>query len=231
MYFYDWILLNKETLKVLYGAVIGLICAVIVLRTDRLFRLSLHQGIRYFRNAFFFFGIGFIIRYFLSPLDFSGREGIIYHSLANFLFEYFLVMAGFFLLYSLLWKRLEGKGENYFSSLFNFRILVFHIMAILIVILDTVWRSYLFMFSSQIIIFTITCAISLVNYAENGSKHKFLKFYFLAMLLSLVAWVLNALIALALNWHKVVLTDIYIINLLIFLLFLYGVVKLTRKIN
>ncbi|MCX6746632.1 MAG: hypothetical protein NTU63_00685 [Candidatus Pacearchaeota archaeon] len=64
MSLYSWIITNKEVFEIIYALMICLICALIVVKTDRFFRLSLHQGIRYFRNAFLFYGIAFLFKYF-----------------------------------------------------------------------------------------------------------------------------------------------------------------------
>jgi len=224
---YQWIIENKELLKIIYSLAITLICAIIVFKTDRLFRLSFHQGIRYFRNAFLFYGAAFLFRYILIPSlsELSGK----YNFIPRVFFEFFLVMAGFFLLYSLLWKKLEYNQRNFKSSLLNRNILVFYLIAIIIVILDVIWNKYVFMFLSQFIIFSIASIISYNNYLSKGKHRKFLKFYFLAMVLSFIAWLLNFLLVLWIGWNKGVLINIYGLNIIIFLLILYGVIKLTNK--
>lgn len=225
---YDLIIQNKELLKIFYALAIGLICTIIVVKTNRLFQLSLHQGIRYFRNAFLFYGLAFIIRYLGGAMFFSSYLGSSYFFTIKILFEFFLVMAGFFLLYSLLWKKFEVVGKGAFSSLFNSKILIFYAMAFMIVVADSIWKTYSFMFFSQILLFFIAAIISYLNYKKNGKQHKFLKFYFVAMVLSLIAWMLNAVASLFLNWSQGILINVYVINIIIFLLFLFGVVKLTR---
>ena len=224
----SFIIENKELFKIFYALIIGVICITIVIKTDRLFRLSLHQGIRYFRNAFFFYGLAFIIRYFGGAPKIYNYISVDYSLLIKIIFEYFLVMAGFFLLYSLLWKKIEGSGGDSFSSLFNARILIFYIMAAVIVFLDYIWGVYHFMFFSQMILFICASIISWENYKKNGKQHKFLKFYFIAMVLNFIAWSLNALAALYLNWNQKILINIYILNIIIFLLFLYGIIKVTK---
>ena len=225
---YEWIIGNKELLKIFYALIIALICIVIVVKTDRFFRLSLYQGIRYFRNAFFFYGIAFIIRYFIGAgYSFSINENYFY--LLNIVFEYFLVMAGFFLLYSLLWKKIEAAREYSLSSLFNTRIFLFYFMALIIVVLDYLWNTRSFMFFSQIILFAFAGIISYNNYKKNGKQHRFLKFYFIAMVLSFLAWLSNTIAALYLKWNYVVLINVYILNIIIFLLFLYGIIKVTKS--
>jgi hypothetical protein len=217
----ELIIENKELLKFIYTFAIALICAVIVVKTDRLFHLSLHQGIRYLRNAFFFFGFGFILR---SLLVFNSFPIV----LLKVIFEFFIIMAGFFLLYSLLWKRLESQSKNYTSSLLNPKIFLFYSMALIIALVDSLLGTYLFMFLSQIIIFAFASVISFRNYSTHGKEHKFLKSYFIAMLLSFVAWSVNTFAALYL-WRLRFVTSVYIINIVIFLLFLYGIIKVTKK--
>ena len=223
-----WATINKEALKILYGLIITIICLIIVLRTHKLYRISLHQGIRYFRNAFFFYGIGFFAKYVLESLAFIFQMDVIFIQIISILFKFFLVMAGFFLLYSLLWKKIEASREDYPSSLFHPKISIFYFMTIIVVILDHVWLTHFFTFISQIIVFTLASVISLVNYQKNPQR-QFLKFYFIAMVLSLIAWLLNAFIALYFQLNSVISISIFLINTFIFLLFLYGVVKFTNK--
>jgi len=223
MEIYNFIIENKEVLKIFYAIIIGAICTVIVLKSDRLFRLSFHQGIRYFRNAFLFYGLAFVTRYFISPFLPEPPQIIL-----KALFEYFLVMAGFFLLYSLLWKKIESTGTDYVSSLFNKKLLIFYFMAFVIIVLDYLWNSYYFLFSSQIILFIFASIISFSNYIKNGKKGNFLKFYFIAMILNFFAWILNAFVALYFEWSQLILIFIYAMNLIIFLLFLWGVIKVMR---
>ncbi|MFH1607629.1 MAG: hypothetical protein ABIA78_00685 [archaeon] len=216
---YELIIQNKELLKVFYALAVLIVCTVIVIKTDSLFRLSLHQGIRYFRNAFLFYGIGFLIRY---------GSGVIPFSVVNLFFEFFLIMAGFFLLYSLLWKKIEGSDKPSHSSLVNPKILLFYLMAFVIAFLDHLWSSHNLLFFSQIFLFIIASGISYSNYRRNNQKGKFLKFYFVAMVLSLIAWALNFIAALTFEWNPVILISVYALNIVIFLLFLYGVIKVTK---
>jgi hypothetical protein len=217
---------NKFILEAFYALIICSVCMLIVLKTDRFYKLSLHKGIRYFRNAFFFYGIAFVVRYIFGIFsDFS----LHYAFVLKMLFEYFLVMAGFFLLYSLIYRKIESPLEEYKSSLFNAKIFSFHIVAFLISVLDYLWNTYLFMFFSQIVIFFCMLIISFANHRKLGRQRKFLKFYFVAMFLGLVAWTLNLLVSVYFHWNQAILMNIGIINVIFFLLFLYGVIKFTQK--
>lgn len=219
---YQIILANKELLKVFYALAISLICMIIVVKTDKIYKLSLHEGLRYFRNAFFFYSLAFLARYLFGVLFPAIGYTIIFP-----IFEYLVVLAGFFLLYSLTWKKFN-PSETGRSSLFNSNIIIFHAMAILVAVIDTLVGNYYFMFSSQIIIFFYASLIAYSNYSKNP-KRKFLKFYFVAMILELLLWVLNLLTATLFSFNRLLLLDIGIINVIFFILILCGVVKVTKK--
>ena len=227
MSIYSWIIENKEIIKIFYALIVVIICAVIVRITHRLFHLSLHHGIRYFRNAFLFYGLGFTIRYLIG--NFAYMQGIPEFLIKN-IFEFFLVMAGFFLVYSLLWKKVESPTEH--SSLFNARIFLFYIMAFIIALLDSLWNTFYFMFFSQIILFTFALIVSFRNFRKSDKQKKFFKLYFIAILLSFVSWSLNT-VAAFFNWDQRILLNVYGVNMLFFLLLLYTIIRVTRikKLN
>ena len=225
---YHFLIDNRELIKILYGLVVGVICFTIVLKADRLFRISLHQGIRYLRNAFFFYGIAFVIRYFVLGL--GAHKFFVFDAfLINMLFEFFLIMAGFFLLHSLIWKKIENTQEHYTSSLINSKIAIFYLMTLVLVTIDHLWQMHHMLFLSQIVLFLFASIFSYQNYLEKGNKHTFPKFYFIAMFLSLIAWILNALAAMYFNWNQLAVIGTYVLNIIIFLLFFLGVVGVTRK--
>ena len=216
-YLYNLISGNTDLLRFFYSMFIAFICLIIVIKTDRLFRISSHQGIRYFRNAFFFYGVAFVLRYLLNTAD--------YYDLIKAGFQFFIVMGGGFLLYSLLWRKFERNKESG-SSLFNPGIMIFYVLALIIVGLDYLWGGYNFMFISQIILFLFASIISFNNYKLKG--HKFLKLYFVVMTLSFFAWSANFIFSHffdRLRW----LANVYVLNIIVFLVLLYGVIKITRK--
>jgi len=226
---YDWILTNKEMLKLIYALIICIICAIIVLKTDRLFKLSNHQGIRYLRNAFFFYGSAFFVRFILGTTNIVGNYSQFYSVSIKILFEFSIVMAGFFLFYSLIWKRIEKRTQ--YNSLINFNIGILYLISIIITALDFVQNTDFFMYFSQIILFAIMTIISFKNFYEGGRRYKFLKYYFLTMIFGLLAWTLNTALFYLLNWNKVVQMQVYTLNIIFFLLFLYGIIKITNTKN
>lgn len=216
---YDWIIANKEFLKIVYALVVGFICSVIVLKSDRLFKLSDYQGIRYFRNAFFFYGLAFFVRFILGGTWIGESYGFG----VGFVFEFFIIMAGGFLFYSLIWKKLE-KEKNH-NSLFNIRIGVFYMVAFLLTFFDFLFLTNLFMYASQVLLFFVMVCLTFKNYLESKGRHNFLKFYFLAMLLGITAWILNMALYYFLNWNKPIQILVYGLNIVFFLFFLYGILK------
>jgi hypothetical protein len=228
MSLYSLILENKYILELLYALAISFICGVIVLRTDKFFRLSLHQGIRYFRNAFLFYGAGFIARYLFGVF---GDLALDYAFFFEITFEYFFVMAGFFLLYSLIWRKIESPKEEYVSSLFNAKILIFHVMAVVIAVLDFLWQTYNFMFISEILIFLFVSILAYVHFSKDKGKHRFPGFYFFITLIGLAGWVLNFLAESYFNWSHEVLIFVGIVDIIFFMFFLYGVIRVTKQKN
>jgi len=215
MFLYNLVVEHREALKIIFSLAIVLACFIIVLRTHRLFKLASHEGIRYFRNVFMFFGLAFLFRYFSS---FSAYFLISY--------EFFLMSACFFLFYSLTWKRF--RGENKTSSLFNFRIIIFYLMALIISLLDFFWGVYHFAFIAQIIIFGFAGGI-IFERSNSSEKGRFLNLYFLVISLNLFARITNLAISLIWHWNTIGVIIIYLLDAAVFFLFLYGVIKATKE--
>jgi hypothetical protein len=223
----EWLIANREVLKIVYALVICAICVVVVLKTNRLFKLSDYQGLRYFRNAFFFYGLAFGIRYFLGPvLEILGHP-LGGPTMITALFEFFVVLAGFFLFYSFIWKYVE-KRKNY-HSLFNLRVGIFYLVSILIVFLNYSLNTELFMYFSQIALFLVMVVLSYQNYLVRGRENKFSKYYFFTIILGLLVWILNTVQIYVLSENGVAQIYVPIINVIFFLLFLYGAINISKK--
>lgn len=218
----NWLITNRELVKLIFTMLIVLICFIIVLKTNKFFKLSSYSGLRYFRNAFLFFGIAFIFRYLLGlEYKFNVNSATIF----NFLFNYFILIAGFFLLYSLLWRRLE-RYEHSQSSVFNVITTIFYILGFIVVALDFLWGAYYFLFSMQILIFIIAGIILFFNYKK---RRKFSWLYFIAIFLNLAAWVINFIVTGFYNGDRIGIMWVYIINAVIFSILLYAVLKVGRE--
>ena len=223
---YEWLVSNLEVFRLVYTLIILLVCVIIVLKTDKLFRLSLHQGIRYFRNAFFFFGLAFLFRYLLSGAVFIASLEEYQMLLNKFIFEFFIIMAGFFLLYSLIWKKFN-KEEKQNSSLLNYGVSLFYALALVIAMLDVIWQTYVYLLVSQMLIFLIAFIIASSKLKKSKGQAAFLKVYLFVIFLNIVMWILNFVVASFLDWNKIGVIGFHLLNILVFLLFLYAVLKAT----
>jgi len=219
----DWIIMNKEPLKVIYGLLIVFICSIIVLKSDRLFKLSDYQGIRYFRNAFFFYGVAFTIRFILGTKIL--RDMFYSEILVSILFEFFIITAGLLLFYSLIWKGVEKKKK--YNSLFNLNTGIIYIVSLFLSWGDFLLKTNLLMFFSQILLFLGMVFLSYQNYLKRRKINSFVKYHFLSFFLGLIAWILNFLVSFFLNWNKSLQILIYSLNIIFFLLFLYGTNKIS----
>lgn len=225
---YDWILVNKEFLKIAYALAICFICFVIVLKTDRMFKLSDYQGLRYFRNSFFFYGLGFFTRFILGDIPLFSEASIYFFNI-KFFFEFFMVVAGFFLLYSLVWKNIEKEKSH--NSLLNMKANIFYVVAFLVALLDSLFGISSFMYASQIILFLAMSVVGYRKLRDGDESSTFSKYYFFIIVLGLIAWVINALLEYVFDWNKLVQIGVYGINFLFFFFFLYAIIKIVGRKN
>ena len=136
-------------------------------------------------------------------------------------------MAGFFLLYSLIWKKFEFSKRAR-SSLFSPGILLFYLLTIIIIVVDYLLNLKL-LFISQIIVFGLATIISYNNLRKSERSTIFIKLYPIVLFLNMILWAFNLIIAIWLDWDFASIVNLHILNGIIFLLFLYGVLKVTRK--
>ncbi len=228
---------NKDILKLVYTLILFFICFSIVIKTNKLFKLSSHQGIRYFRNAFLFYGLAFIFKYLTGiPTDYSYEWISGFFSPAKIFYEFLLVMAAFFLLYSMLWKHFEETTGS-FSSLFNPRIIIFYALALIISILDSIWGTYYFVFLLQTITFSFAAGHAFARYYDGSKNSGFFGLYLLVIVLNLVIWTAQSVILSSfkfdidsvIDWHLYSVITLYLLNGIIFSIIWYGVDRTTKR--
>jgi hypothetical protein len=221
---YNILLNNKNFLEYIYAFIISCISLMILFKTDRYFRLSLHNGLRYFRNSFLFYGLAFFWKFILADLTNLNTTSIFF---SQFIFEYLLIMGGLFLLYSLIWKKFDLHKITY-SSLINSKIVFLHLIAIILSLFDSFFESYKFLFISQILIFSFSIILFFKNYKKNEKKSSLPKIYILALSLGLIAWILNFFTAKFFKWNTLLLIDIGILNIIFFILILFSIFRITK---
>jgi len=163
-------------MELLFAVIIFVLCLIIYLKTKESYQLTQHKGIRFFRDAFLFFGISYLIRFsfmlaklFFDIRLFMGGLGPLFILPLGYL----STMAIFYLGLSLIWKK------------FNIKYLVTlgHITAILLSIVSFMTRSHLILIYIQSF-FLIAAVIAI--FINNKKKkiidknHIYFDFYFLA---------------------------------------------------
>ena len=225
--FQELVLANKEFLKLLYALLIILICSFIFLKSDRLFKISDYQGLRYLRNAFLFYGLFIFTDIILGNLrDPLTQYPSLYYNSLEFLSVFLVISAGFFLLYSLLWKYLEK--EKKYHSVFNLNILVFLILALILTSLNVLLDSDILLNISQTILFLIIGIISLLNYSKDTKKQSLSKYYLIAVTFGFISWLLHSFSSLVI-FNPIIQTLSYISSTLFFFLFFYMTLKITNS--
>jgi len=214
----------REILKVVYALAIIFICSIIFLKSDRLFKISDYQGLRYFRNAFLFYGLGFFFSFILLSLNdpmpyFPGSFALIVSNLG----EFFLLLASFFLLYSLIWKRVE-KEKN-FHSLFNIKMLLAYLGSLIIIFIDNLLSIGIFELF-QIFLFLSMSIITFNTYSKNKFRNSSYRNYFLIIVIGLLSTLINYV---SIINPAVGRSYVYILNSVFFFFFFYFSYKAARN--
>lgn len=208
----------QNTIELIYSSIIILSCIFIYIKTRKIYQLSSHRGIYAFRNAFFYFGLSFLIRYIslLVTQVVDVQLTYIIKTISGIIFTYGLSMAGFSLVYSLVWKNLKQK-----------RYLLLHLLAIIIALLNTFYiNSLAFYIQFAVLLYGIN--ISYNNYKADRKKHKFLQLYFIGLVLSFIGYFVNFLSGILLPYFPNISLYAYTITASVFLIFVYGVRKVIR---
>jgi hypothetical protein len=209
-------LLRAETI---YLAVIALICFVIFARTRKIHKLSSHEGIKYFRYTFLFFGISSLLKFLVQGYAmtfFSHGPGPAMlpniELLSALLIVYTHLLATLFLLYSISWKNL-GRWKD--------RSWVVYLAALVpIALLMLTMQPAVYIISQ---VFLIAYAIGVIH-SRPGKKTQMHIIYDLLLLF----WMLNILDTMIPNFLVLWQAGIYLASLALFLFIFAKVNKLLR---
>jgi hypothetical protein len=177
----------------LTGAVSGLLftiiafvfCLLIYLRTKESYELTRHKGILYFRNAFLFLGLSYLLRFIFDLAHLSRfifdfilpRE--VFVPLFILPLSYLSTMGIFYLLFSISWKRFDSRYMELMS----------HLFALALALASIITGSPFVLLILQCTLLLIVVAMSLaMHIAGRVSKVKLL--YLLVALL----WLINLLV-------------------------------------
>jgi len=124
----------------LYSFIAVLLCFLVYYKTKEIYELTKHNGIKYFRNAFLFFGFAYASRFLLFLVILTGisfrfiiPRRVMYLPLFTAPVTYLSTMAIFFLIYSTIWKKIR---YNHFLIISN--IILISILQLLMLLLTVV---------------------------------------------------------------------------------------------
>jgi len=159
-------------------------CFAIYYRTKESYELTKYEGIRYFRDAFLFFGLSYVMRFLFSLILFSrlAFDFIVPRGLFAPLFilpmGYFSTVGIFYLLFSSdVWKRFNNR-----------RLLISgHGIAILLSLASFIARSHMTLLYLQSILLLLAVALGFFAHKE-GKKTSHVRILYL---LVFALWLIN----------------------------------------
>ncbi|MBU2612766.1 MAG: hypothetical protein KKB62_03540 [Nanoarchaeota archaeon] len=213
---------NTFGMELVYSFVIIFCSLIVYFSTKKMYDISKHPGIRYFRISFLFFALAYFFKSFISfLLVFSGFRGLIeflsvFPGVTTvFLFMYTSTMAIFYLLYSIVWKK--TAGEKFLIPLVHALVLVISFGSLLI-------RSAWVIILLQILLFSFIAIYNYASYRKLSQKKKTGSIHVIYLFLFLF-WMLNLSDILIANFSPFFEFLISLVSIGIFLIILYKVTK------
>jgi len=218
--------MQTGVIEVIYSIVIMIISLLIYYRTKELYKLSQHQGIKYFRLTFLFFGLSYGFKLFINYFKLTIGNNFPMHMFPynlSLIITYTTSMAFLSLIYSLVWKKYKLKDN----------IFVLHTIALIITLSSIMQkgREGILCFALiQIIFFIIALIISITHLIKQRKKHKKTKLNIhIIYLLFLVSWIFNILATiLSITVSILTGTIIYSISFVLLLIILIRIYNLTK---
>lgn len=208
-------------MELIYSFVIIACSLMIYFSTKEMYELSSHKGIKYFRQAFLFFGIAFFFRFFTRFLFIFFNIPRVFElsprfigTFTLFIFMYASLMAIFYLLYSLTWKKWNLKSDGIYA---------FYFMGLIVSIISILTRSIGTLLFLQFILFLFVVIFGYFSHRDYKKKKK--PSLYLIYLLLFVFWIFNILDILLPNFLKLFQIFIYLFSLGIFLFITYKVLR------
>jgi len=175
---------TRLAVELVYTLIVVFLCFTIYYKTREIFGLTKHEGIKYFRITFLFFGLAYISRFISVLLKLMVVTFDIYFPIHIFgifpllFIGYFSTMAILSLTYSILWKKLHIKHT----------FLLFNVIAVLISGIAFFSRSPSILILAQAVLLIFT-SIIIAHYIFSNSR-KISRLYILYILFFLF-WIVN----------------------------------------
>ena len=172
--------------ELVYTVIAVIFCMAIYFKTKESYELTKYEGIKYFRDAFLFLGLSYLLR-FLSGLVMFSLIAFDYFIPRGRLMVFFILPLGylstiaiFYLIFSSLWKKLNMEHFRVFA----------HVIAASLAVASFLTRSHLILLLLQLVL--LTAAVNL-SYAVHRKEKKISRVHGLYLLIFLI-WLINLLV-------------------------------------
>ena len=213
--------------EIIYSYIIIICSLIIYFGTKKIYDLSSHGGIKYFRQTFLLISIGFFSRTFIKFLIFylefdnffdiaRGRLFRIVGNISQFIFIYISIITILYLSYSIIWKKWKDKKGI---------IIGFHIFTLIISSLSLYIENIAPYVISQIITlsFLLYCIYSSHKKREKKNRKKKSTISYLIYFLIAGFWLLNSFEVIIPNLFNNTKIIIYLSSITLFMIMLYKV--------
>ncbi len=229
---------NRPLVELVYALIIVLASGAIFHKFLKYYRLSSYRGFRYLGNAFLFFGLAFLLRFFWIEGQLFGYlvEGTVLYALFFLAFGYLVMIGGLYLVYSLIWKHFEkGSVTSPQCARLHAKIKATHIyylhgFAVAIAVLDYFFspeRQY-FMFLSQLTVIGYAWLMVFSNYKSQKDHKTGMQLYLIALTLAFVGFLANFLTDFIQPIFPVYIVYVYFITTMVFIDMLYAVIMVPK---
>ena len=179
-HFFNPLLFATETF---FTTIAVVFCFIIYFKTREIYNLTRHEGVKYFRESFLFFGLSYFLRFLLSMVFLSRMvfdldlPRNIFVPLFILPLGYFSTIGIFYLVSGSIWKGIKKRNLLLFG----------HGLAILLSIVSLITRSPFILLIFQSLLLILGAIISIIKHKK---EKKVSKVRILYLLVSFV-WLLN----------------------------------------
>jgi hypothetical protein len=174
-------------IELVFTVIAVFFCFLIYFKTRESYELTKHKGIRYFRDAFLFLSLSFLMRFLFSLVMFSrfAFDFIIPREMFGPFFilplGYFSTMGIFYLIFGTIWRRFNNKAM----------LITGHIIAVALSVVSFITRSHIILLLLQSVFLVIAVILSFsAQKAEKKAENRLSQTKLLYMLMG-VLWLIN----------------------------------------
>jgi hypothetical protein len=174
--------------ELLFTIIAVIFCFLIYFKTREIYKLTKYEGIKYFRGAFLFFGLSYVLRFIFSLIRFTGIafDFFIPREMFALLFilplGYFSTIGILYLIFGSVWKRFKSKKL----------LVIGHVIAVLLSVISFLTRSHIILLYLQTALLVIAATLSFFVHKKDALK-KEKKITGMKMLYLLISalWLIN----------------------------------------